>query len=196
MSYEYSSLLGRFCVPFITGRREDKNSPYGKYTDRTKNVSVFNWKLVHNTHNWNAILPQRFAWQRNKCGRSRTSDRTRTSCLLNILLHCFLNVTALLHFPLGSPPICGSIMLLPLADILTGYCCCLPQASPNGFTALDSLGFKMVSPAPPPENKRWNWEEVEIEWSWITFLKKFIFHNTFWKSEKCNCSCFPYYEQG
>lgn len=59
----------------------------------------------------------------------RTSVTTATiwpSRLLDILWHCFLNVAALLHCPVGPVLKCGSIVLLPVADISTGSILLLP----------------------------------------------------------------------
>lgn len=61
-----------------------------------------------------------------QCDRSYTSDLASRSGLFDILQHCyffifFLNVAALLHCPLGSAAICGTIVMLPVADISTGW---------------------------------------------------------------------------
>ncbi len=46
-----------------------------------------------------------------------------------ICWHCFVNVASLLQRPQGLKLICGSIILLPVADISTGYCRLIPQTA-------------------------------------------------------------------
>lgn len=139
------------CVLLQADRRTKTLSPYGKYTNRAEMCLPLIEKSCITAIIKVPLESNLSAWQRNKCDHSRMSDLTSGSRLLNILWHCFfLNVAALLHCLLGSAQICESIMLLPVADISTGYCCCILQTSPSSPVAYVKSVPAVKRPPPPP----------------------------------------------
>ena len=148
MSYEYSSLPGCFCARFITGRQENKNSPYGKYTGRTnlclcliENLCIT--EIIRMPLHWSILHGKGTSGD-----RSRTSDQTSTSCLLHILYHCFFKCHSSITFPTGISAdmwecyvtaTCwhfNRILLLPSSSIPRWFYCSWQSGIQNGFPPL------------------------------------------------------------
>lgn len=109
--------MALLCVLLQADSRTKTLSPYAKHTNQAEMCL----SLIENLFITAIIKVPSYCSTRNKRDHSNTSDLTSTSRLLDILWYCFLNVAALLHCPLGSAPICGCIVLLPVADISTSW---------------------------------------------------------------------------
>lgn len=136
----FFTLEGAF-VCLITGRQENKNSSSLWKTHKPgRDVSLFNRETARNSDTIKE--PSRCVAKEQV--RPRLISPQHLGCLIFSGIVFFLNVAALLHCPLGSAPICGSIVLLPVADILTGWIFLLH--SPNithGILVVSAPGLKM-----------------------------------------------------
>lgn len=114
-----------FFVCLNTGRQENKNSR-SLWKTHKQDISVhFSVESLLRTAKFK--LPSYCSILHGKATNVTTFTRWILPVPLGSLIFSvivfffcfFLNVAALLHCPLGSEPICGSIVLLPVADIST-----------------------------------------------------------------------------
>lgn len=152
-----------FCVSLQADRRRKNTQSLWKTVKLGRDVPFFNWELIQRSHSIKrATILEHYFLKMNKYDHSTHSLVTSTSWLLDICRHCFLNVAALLHCPLGSAPIWGSIMLLPVADISTGW-----------ILLLYSLNITRRSTAHVSLSQAWQWlfyssqrTREKAEWEW------------------------------